>query len=96
MNNQEIPIQFKRRVNSLFDFAVDLGLIIKPEICERCRKKTDKLVGHHEDYMKPFEVNWFCLLCHRRRHLEMGSFDSVKEKVSIKNRERQKVTRGCK
>ena len=39
------------------------GIIQKPKVCEKCNKEK-KLTGHHEDYMKPLEVEWLCYGCH--------------------------------
>jgi hypothetical protein len=43
------------------------GDIVKPNKCEKC-KRTCKPQGHHEDYSKPFEVEWLCAKCHGKRH----------------------------
>lgn len=43
--------------------ALEKGLLIKPEFCQRCGKKRE-LHAHHEDYSKPLEVEWLCRECH--------------------------------
>ncbi len=71
-----LPAQYKRRVgnqkdcpqrkawNALF-YAVKMGKIEKPENCSMCDKYVgDKIQGHHEDYSKPFAVQWVCQDCH--------------------------------
>lgn len=47
--------------------AVRLGRVSRPEKCQRCgeNKKPD---GHHNDYSKPFEVEWLCKGCHAEVH----------------------------
>lgn len=48
-------------------YAVRVGNLIKPEICEKCFEKK-LLHGHHEDYSKPLEVIWVCVYCHKNIH----------------------------
>jgi|WetSurMetagenome_2_1015567.scaffolds.fasta_scaffold448103_1 hypothetical protein len=43
------------------------GRMIRPEICEIC-KKTGNIAAHHEDYNKPLEVIWMCEYCHLYHH----------------------------
>lgn len=52
------------------EMAVRNGTIIKPPCCSSCERSTQKdlLHGHHEDYSKPLEVDWFCPRCHGIRH----------------------------
>jgi len=50
-------------------WALRLGVLIKPNSCERCKNEI-KLEAHHHDYSKPLEVNWFCRLCHAQLHFE--------------------------
>lgn len=61
--------------------AVRDGKLIKPDRCEvddgECRGKIE---GHHEDYSKPLEVRWLCVLHHeiadrerREREAEQSS-----------------------
>lgn len=40
---------------------------IKRQPCQTCGT-TDKVHAHHHDYSKPFDVEWFCFLCHRKQH----------------------------
>lgn len=47
--------------------AVRDGKIEKPDVCCECGK-VKRLVGHHRDYSKPFEVDWMCQSCHKRWH----------------------------
>lgn len=43
--------------------AVKLGIIKKPKICEICHQEK-KLTAHHDDYLKPLDVKWWCYECH--------------------------------
>lgn len=52
--------------------AVRSGKLVKLP-CEKCRSK-EWVEGHHEDYTKPLEVIWLCRPCHRKRHVEMGTY----------------------
>ncbi len=47
----------------------------KPENCEGCGLKKERLEKHHHDYSKPLHVVWLCKPCHAiadklRRRLE--------------------------
>ena len=48
-------------------YAVKVGNIIKPSLCERCEKRR-KLLGHHSNYLRPLAVEWLCLTCHSKHH----------------------------
>lgn len=41
--------------------------IKRPGKCSVCNEET-KLVAHHENYDKPYEIYWLCYSCHQRRH----------------------------
>jgi len=59
-NCQEAP-----KAWSLFNHKVDKNEI-KRMPCEICG--NIKTHGHHEDYSKPFEVNWLCAKHHQLIH----------------------------
>ena len=51
--------------------AVKNGDLIKPKICTVCGKNPGKnkrgrsnLQAHHEDYARPLDVEWLCVVCH--------------------------------
>lgn len=52
--------------HKMVSYAVKLGLIKKPEKCEKCLEIYPNLDGHHNDYDKPLEVLWICRKCHRK------------------------------
>jgi hypothetical protein len=62
---------FKRRASVAINNAVSQGRMIKPTACQGCGW-TGRLHGHHEDYSKPFEVEWLCSICHGLRHRKEG------------------------
>jgi hypothetical protein len=72
----------KRRAAKKVQMAVRNGLLIKPSGCQICKSK-EKLIGHHEDYKKIYDVVWMCHICHARHH-----FGKTKEAKRI----REKVT----
>jgi hypothetical protein len=43
--------------------AILLGKIRRPDRCEACGELA-KVEGHHEDYTRPFWVEWLCRECH--------------------------------
>ena len=53
--------------------AVEYGSLVKPNTCSCCNRPTPKQKphGHHEDYAKPFEVEWLCSGCHYARTVEL-------------------------
>jgi len=57
--------------NYIFKKAIKRGIMIRPQTCEKCGKKT-KIVGHHPDYKKPLDVIWLCNSCHRNLHNEIN------------------------
>ncbi len=47
-------------------YAVKCGSIIKPNSCDNCSRKGS-VEGHHEDYSRPFDVEWLCTKCHTEK-----------------------------
>jgi len=62
LNNQE-----KIKAHNVLKYHVYTGAIIKPEKCYECGEKT-KIVGHHNDYLKPLDVIWLCGSCQKKLH----------------------------
>jgi hypothetical protein len=52
-------------------YAVKCGLLVRPDVCERCRGSFYYVEAHHEDYSKPLDVQWLCRSCHSNHHLEL-------------------------
>ena len=57
----------KKSTHGVVHRAVKSGTLKKPDCCEAC-SSTSKIVGHHEDYDKPLEVEWLCRKCHGMLH----------------------------
>lgn len=55
-----------RKAQQKLRHAVKLGKIKKPDRCSCCHLlyPLSQILGHHEDYSKPFDVIWFCSKCH--------------------------------
>jgi len=60
MNNPE-----KIRAQNLLEYAVKKGRV-KKERCKMCNAVNTE--GHHDDYSKPYEVDWLCRQHHKERH----------------------------
>ena len=48
-------------------YAVQVGLLVKPEKCVLCGRKG-RINGHHQDYDLPYAVMWVCSSCHKKIH----------------------------
>ena len=59
----------KARARAIVLTAVHDGRLLKPDHCEDCGQapRRQDLPGHHEDYSKPYDVEWLCRTCHRKR-----------------------------
>lgn len=68
------------RVAKLVYHAIRRGEIFKPEICERC-KEEKRILAHHEDYNKPFEIIWLCYSCHKIIHYEKRRMEMDKDSL---------------
>lgn len=55
------------RAKGLAKYAVKKGILVSPLWCESC-DEYGLLQKHHEDYNKPYEVQWLCQRCHSRLH----------------------------
>lgn len=50
-----------------FGNAIKRKKISRPDKCEKCNR-ISKVQGHHDDYTKPLEVIWLCIMCHAGKH----------------------------
>ena len=57
----------RMRAMQKLHYAIFKGDIIRPNICERC-KRVGKVHGHHANYEKSMEVEWLCASCHKLEH----------------------------
>lgn len=63
----------KRSANIIVGNAVREGRIIKPDNCQQCGIKHERIHGHHDNYDYPMVVRWLCPKCHTAWHKENGS-----------------------
>lgn len=63
----------KYKAHNAVNNAIRDGLLFRPEICQCCGVKVDKLEGHHESYdeCQWLNVVWLCDKCHKNRHKEI-------------------------
>lgn len=60
------------------------GKLIKPVVCEICKRYDEKLEAHHEDYSKALDITWCCLQCHheedmkRKRQKDLEMYETMK------------------
>lgn len=59
----------KRKAHIAVGNALRDGLMKKPANCSLCLVLA-KVEGHHDDYARPLDVRWLCVLCHKRVHKE--------------------------
>lgn len=48
--------------------AIRRGKMMRGTKCDQCGSESGKMEAHHEDYSKPYEVQWLCWVCHRQKH----------------------------
>ena len=66
--NCQYPSCLNNGTYSKVQYAVRIGKLIKPFLCESCNKQSKRIAGHHESYKKPLEVVWLCQSCHNEVH----------------------------
>jgi hypothetical protein len=64
--------QIKRAAHILVGNAIRSGRLIKQNKCCECGKSEGVIHGHHDDYTKPLDVRWLCVVCHSKWHKENG------------------------
>ena len=81
MSNHQAKYKEKNKAKvlcrDLFNNAVRAGTLIKPLCCTRCGD-TGPIEGHHDDYLKPLDVSWLCVDCHKREH---GKYDPETQQI---------------
>jgi len=85
----ELSRKAKARISRQLRNAVEKGPIEKPDKCNGCNNPGEGIYlhGHHEDYSKPFEVEWLCYKCHGLTRRRVGRVEHSKPKWD-KNRDR--------
>jgi len=53
----------KSKARKILNDAVKKGLLVKPELCEKCHQ-GERVTGHHKNYAEPLAVEWLCYQCH--------------------------------
>lgn len=64
------------KAHTALNNAVRDGKIIKPDRCSNCNEEG-KLHAHHNDYSRPLEVEWLCVVCHRQFHKDLNSDERI-------------------
>ena len=59
----------RKRTRGITRHAVEKGLL-KRLPCETCG--NPKSEAHHLDYSDPFNVRWFCSVCHKAAHAQVA------------------------
>lgn len=55
-----------RQAHSLVATAILNGSLTRPNRCSKCKALSRKIEAAHRSYMKPLDVVWLCVSCHRR------------------------------
>ncbi len=64
----ELASYIKKRVShGLVSYALEKGLLHRPEKCEECGKDC-RPRAHHSDYTRPLSIKWLCHKCHGKVH----------------------------
>jgi len=56
----------RSRANHTVRRGVAMGVLTKPDKCQRCGA-GGRIEGSHSDYLKPLDVEWLCVPCHRTK-----------------------------
>ena len=71
------------RARGIVNFLIKSGKVEK-RACEICGKKDGRIEAHHDDYNKPKDIRWLCVLCHKERHKHNEPIRaSIEKKCSI-------------
>ena len=65
-------LQQKQRARRAVAKAVQEGSIHRADVCEHQGCGRDATEAHHDDYSKPLDVTWLCMLHHREQHRKDG------------------------
>jgi ribosomal protein S27AE len=53
----------KRKCHIIVGNAIRDGKLLRPKSCSKCGD-IGRIDAHHEDYSKPFKIEWLCKRCH--------------------------------
>ncbi|SIS86700.1 hypothetical protein [Paracoccus saliphilus] len=57
----------KRWAHVATDNAIRNGILKRPDACEKCGA-AGPVDAHHDDYLAPLSVKFWCRSCHRKHH----------------------------
>lgn len=80
----QIDNPVKNRAHRIVGCCLKTGLIKKANNCEDCGANVF-LTAHHSDYKKPYDVEWLCKPCHKKRHRTFPNRQPAYKKVLPKN-----------
>lgn len=58
-------------------WAPHRATLTPPDECSSCARPSAYMHGHHENYLRPYNVAWLCPGCHRRRHSEIRALCKI-------------------
>lgn len=58
------------RAHRIVARAIRAGRLIRPDFCESCLQKRQP-DAHHDDHMKPLDIQWLCRTCHIARDKQL-------------------------
>lgn len=78
-NNYRYKYIDRYKAKVLFGNALRDGKVTRPDRCQHCNVECVQQ-GHHNDYSKPLDVVWVCVLCHTDFHNRVKELERVYEK----------------
>jgi ribosomal protein L32E len=60
--------EFRRLCRRAYRRALYWRRLEKPERCEACGEKRERIAGHHASYKRPYDVKFLCPSCHAKTH----------------------------
>ena len=69
----------KYKAHLLVNSSLKSGKLLK-EPCKICGV-SERVIAHHNDYIKPLDVTWLCEIHHKQWHLENGEGLNGKDEV---------------
>ena len=61
---KKIKDSYQRPAHKAVRRAIKKGLLVRPSVCETCRKEC-KPLAHHTNYDRLLDVMWLCYKCHQ-------------------------------
>ena len=73
---------FQQTIRSLTRDVYNIGLLHRPQTCEKCSNKLF-LEMHHKDYTNPLDIEWLCKSCHTMSHCIIRDVKSILVDVGV-------------